>query len=55
MEKKGDIMILYTDGLTETKAPEGHMFGVKRLQNMIDHVNSSNPEVKDSASSKHAT
>ena len=42
--KKGDIVILYTDGLTETKAPEGHMFGVKRLQNMIDHVNTNDTD-----------
>jgi sigma-B regulation protein RsbU (phosphoserine phosphatase) len=32
---KGDKLVLYTDGLTETFNPEGNIFGVKRLRKKV--------------------
>ena len=31
----GDILIVYSDGLTDAEAPEGEMFGEKRLLEII--------------------
>lgn len=35
---KGDLILLYTDGVTDTQSPEGEYFGITRLQNLLlDH------------------
>ncbi|MFH1429616.1 MAG: PP2C family protein-serine/threonine phosphatase [Candidatus Margulisiibacteriota bacterium] len=34
--KKGDILILYTDGLTEARGADGEMYGTERLQSIVD-------------------
>ncbi len=33
--ESGDVLLLYTDGLTEAFSPEGDVFGLKRLQNAL--------------------
>ncbi|MFC1596060.1 PP2C family protein-serine/threonine phosphatase [Candidatus Margulisiibacteriota bacterium] len=40
----GDILVFYTDGLTETKDPEENMFGVERLQQAIDNAQDNEPQ-----------
>ena len=37
--KKGDIVVLYTDGITEAKNAKGEEFGYERLQKFIERVN----------------
>jgi len=31
----GDLLFLYTDGITETEGPRGELFGTRRLQNVL--------------------
>jgi sigma-B regulation protein RsbU (phosphoserine phosphatase) len=31
----GDVLLLYTDGITEARSPDGELFGVQRLDNVI--------------------
>jgi len=33
--QKGDIMVIYTDGITEARAPAGEMFGSDRLKQLL--------------------
>lgn len=33
--KRGDRLILYTDGINEAPSTDGHMFGIDRLQEMV--------------------
>jgi sigma-B regulation protein RsbU (phosphoserine phosphatase) len=40
----GDILLLYTDGLTETTDREGEMFGIERLSNLLKEFHSSPPQ-----------
>ncbi|MFH1453640.1 MAG: SpoIIE family protein phosphatase [Armatimonadota bacterium] len=45
--EQGDILILYTDGITEARSKEGELFGFERLKNIIS-------ESKDLSSQKIA-
>ena len=36
--KGGDIMVLYTDGITEAKDGKGEEFGYERLANVVNEV-----------------
>ncbi len=47
--KPGDIMVLYTDGVTEAKDGKGEEFGYDRLANMVNEANGMAP-VRDSKS-----
>jgi serine phosphatase RsbU (regulator of sigma subunit) len=42
--KPGDIMVLYTDGITEAKDGKGEEFGYDRLENVIREVRSFAPK-----------
>jgi len=43
--EKGDIVVLYTDGITEAKNDAGEMFGLERLMNTITkHATTYGPE-----------
>lgn len=43
-----DIIVLYTDGITEAKSSDGTMYGLDRLQEMVENNNTKNPEeIKD--------
>lgn len=33
---EGDMLFLYTDGVTEATDPEGQLFGEKRLKDVLD-------------------
>jgi len=33
---EGDVMLLYTDGITEARSPEGEPFGIERLAGLLD-------------------
>ena len=35
---KGDILVVYSDGLTDAESPEGKTFGKKHLQNLIQQA-----------------
>ena len=41
--KAGDIMVLYTDGITEAKDGKGEEFGYDRLANVINEVSDLSP------------
>jgi serine phosphatase RsbU (regulator of sigma subunit) len=32
---QGDLMVLYSDGITEARSPQGELFGVERLAEMV--------------------
>ena len=36
--RPGDLLVLYTDGITETEAPSGEQFGTRRLEQAMEHV-----------------
>ncbi|MDH4058974.1 MAG: serine/threonine-protein phosphatase, partial [Cyclobacteriaceae bacterium] len=38
--RPGDIMVLYTDGITEANSPKGEEFGYERLSDVIKEVKS---------------
>ncbi len=42
--KPGDLVVLYTDGITEAKKPTGEMYGLDRLQKLIEKHGSRAPE-----------
>jgi sigma-B regulation protein RsbU (phosphoserine phosphatase) len=35
--KPGDVLVLYTDGLSEAEAPSGEQFGTRRIEDSIAH------------------
>ena len=41
--KPGDIMVLYTDGVTEAKDGKGEEFGYERLANLVNEANGMTP------------
>jgi serine phosphatase RsbU (regulator of sigma subunit)/transcriptional regulator with GAF, ATPase, and Fis domain len=41
--KPGDLLILYTDGITEAFSPEGQMFGDDRFQDLVNQSRSNDP------------
>ncbi|HET6540477.1 MAG TPA: GAF domain-containing SpoIIE family protein phosphatase [Chryseolinea sp.] len=41
--KPGDIMVLYTDGVTEAKDGKGEEFGYERLSNLVNEANGMAP------------
>ena len=46
--KSGDVLLLYTDGITETHNPKGELFGVPRLvQTLRSHAGLGAPGVRD--------
>ena len=46
--KAGDVMVLYTDGITEAKDAKGEEFGYERLEQVVDEVRSLGPkEIQD--------
>lgn len=46
--KPGDVMVLYTDGITEAKDAKGEEFGYERLEQVVDEVRSLGPkEIQD--------
>jgi phosphoserine phosphatase RsbU/P len=46
--KPGDVMVLYTDGITEAKDPKGEEFGYERLEQVVNEVRSLGPkEIQD--------
>jgi len=36
--RPGDLLVLYTDGITETEAPNGEQSGTRRLEQAMEHV-----------------
>ena len=42
--QSGDIVLLYTDGITEAKNAKGQEFGYERLQKAIKEVSQEPPE-----------
>ncbi|MCF8383058.1 MAG: SpoIIE family protein phosphatase [Chlorobium sp.] len=34
--ENGDLLVLYSDGITESRSPEGEMFGIERLSSIIE-------------------
>lgn len=46
--KAGDVMVLYTDGITEAKDMKGEEFGYERLEQVVSEVRSLGPkEIQD--------
>jgi sigma-B regulation protein RsbU (phosphoserine phosphatase) len=46
--QKHDVMLIYTDGITEACSPEGVMFGAERLATVLgDNLNQSAADTKD--------
>ncbi|MFA5927883.1 MAG: PP2C family protein-serine/threonine phosphatase [Candidatus Margulisiibacteriota bacterium] len=43
--QSGDLLVLYTDGVTETKDQTGQLYGSERLQQAINEANSVEPSV----------
>lgn len=41
----GDLLILYTDGITEASNPAGQLFGLDRLQQLVDRHAAESPEI----------
>ncbi|MDD5631600.1 MAG: SpoIIE family protein phosphatase, partial [Methylococcales bacterium] len=41
---KGDLVLLYTDGLTEAENPDGDFFGVERVSELLIHYAQQSPE-----------
>jgi sigma-B regulation protein RsbU (phosphoserine phosphatase) len=41
---KGDLVLLYTDGLTEAENPEGDFFGVERVSELLIQYAQQSPE-----------
>jgi sigma-B regulation protein RsbU (phosphoserine phosphatase) len=39
--KPGDLLLLYTDGITEAMAPDGELFGVARLDPILSRCHAS--------------
>jgi sigma-B regulation protein RsbU (phosphoserine phosphatase) len=35
--ERGDMLVLYTDGVVEARNPRGEMLGIERLQRLIAH------------------
>ena len=42
--KPGDAVFVYTDGLPEASNPENEMYGMKRLQEALNHMKGETPE-----------
>ena len=44
--KEGDLLFLYTDGITETENPKGDFFGTDRLSELLtSHARLQSPEL----------
>jgi serine phosphatase RsbU (regulator of sigma subunit) len=41
---KGDLILLYTDGLTEAENPDGEFFGLERVCELFIHYAQHSPE-----------
>ena len=41
----GDFLLLYTDGITEARDPENNLFGVERLDEILDACDGDAPEL----------
>jgi serine phosphatase RsbU (regulator of sigma subunit) len=41
---KGDLVLLYTDGLTEAENPDGDFFGVERVSELLIQYVQQSPE-----------
>ncbi|MDD5461547.1 MAG: PAS domain S-box protein [Methylococcales bacterium] len=41
---KGDLILLYTDGLTEAESPDGEFFGIERASNILIQYAQQSPE-----------
>ena len=53
--KPGDVIYLYTDGVTEAHNPEGDMFGEKRLENALNEVRDAGLQEMDDHVRKRVT
>jgi serine phosphatase RsbU (regulator of sigma subunit) len=42
---KGDLVLLYTDGLTEAENPDGEFFGLERVSDMLIQYALQPPEI----------
>ena len=50
--EKGDIIILFTDGLVETLNSEGHQYGIQTLSNVISENNAKSAKISLQKSGK---
>jgi phosphoserine phosphatase RsbU/P len=44
---RGDVMLLYSDGITEAMSPSGEQFGIERLKEELNKAEGSTEEIRD--------